>query len=438
MPPLSLADHMDREGPGGAAAPVPFPLADLAKWATEKAQPKRFIMPGFIPAQELTLATGAGGANKSTFGQQLATCCAAGVPMLGIAVENVTALYITAEDDDDRLHWMQEHICRALNVPMASLEGLLHLASLRGRLGNELCTYDAGLIRPTPTFGTLRATIEATGAELVVLDNASHLFSGNENDRGEVTTFINLLYSLCRDLGVTIILVAHTNKAGDSYSGSTAWLNAVRSQIVLERPAESIDLDERVLSLGKANYSRPGEELRFRWHDFALMRDDDLPSDLRQQMAATIQANHDNDVFLRCLDVRNGQERAVSENEASPKTYAPKVFAEMPESKGVGAKRLAAAMDRLFRTETIERGFLWRADGKDKSGLRRKSLTPADPSADPPFTPSADPSLTPRLPPRARTPYTTYNPGGASQDGAPGHHGDSGLDTDGDIIGWKG
>lgn len=114
---------MEREGPSQRpTAPQPFPLADLAKWATEKAQPKRFIMPGFIPAQELTLATGAGGANKSTFGQQLATCCAAGRSMLGIAVQNVTALYITAEDDEDRLHWMQEHICRALNVPMASLE----------------------------------------------------------------------------------------------------------------------------------------------------------------------------------------------------------------------------------------------------------------------------------------------------------------------------
>lgn len=63
-----------------------FPIADLQSWQTTPATPKGFIMPGFVPEHELTLATGAGGANKSTFGQQLATCCAAGVPMLGVDV----------------------------------------------------------------------------------------------------------------------------------------------------------------------------------------------------------------------------------------------------------------------------------------------------------------------------------------------------------------
>lgn len=424
-----------------APAAETFAVADLGAWATIQPTPKPFIMAGFVPARELTLATGAGGANKSTFGQQLATCCAAGVPMLGIDVMQGPALYITAEDDDDRLHWMQTHICRALAVDMAGMAGKLHLVSLRGRLGNELATFDAeGKLRPAPSFQLLKATIEQTGSSLVVLDNAAHLFAGNENDRQQVTAFVNLLYSLCRDLGVTIILVAHSNKAGDSYSGSTAWLNAVRSQIVLQRPEGAIDPDERLLTLGKANYARQGEELRFRWHEFALVRDEDLPADLRQEMAATVQASHDNDVFLRCLDVRNGQERAVSENAASAKTYAPKVFAEMPESKGVGIKRLEAAMDRLFRTGSIERGFLWREDRKDKFGLRRPCADPAgecaDPRADPAPTRCADPAFTPRQP-RAHThPISKDIPGAALQGPAPDLD-DDGLDESGDIIGWN-
>ncbi|WP_122928428.1 AAA family ATPase [Sphingobium sp. LF-16] len=418
-----------------------FAVADLGAWSTIQPTPKAFIMAGFVPARELTLATGAGGANKSTFGQQLATCCAAGVPMLGIDVMQGPALYITAEDDDDRLHWMQTHICRALAVDMAGMVGKLHLVSLRGRLGNELATFDAeGKLRPAPSFQLLKATIEQTGSSLVVLDNAAHLFAGNENDRQQVTAFVNLLYSLCRDLGVTIILVAHSNKAGDSYSGSTAWLNAVRSQIVLQRPEGAIDPDERLLTLGKANYARQGEELRCRWHEFALVRDEDLPADLRQEMAATVQASHDNDVFLRCLDIRNGQERAVSENAASAKTYAPKVFAEMPESKGVGIKRLEAAMDRLFRTGSIERGFLWREDRKDKFGLRRPCADPAqecaDPRADPAPTRCADPAFTP-LQPRTHThPISKDIPGAALQGPAPDLD-DDGLDESGDIIGWN-
>jgi len=347
-----------------------FALANLAAWERSDPQPKTFTMPGFVPSRELTLATGAGGANKSTFGQQLATCVAAGVPMLGIDVMPGNALYITAEDDEDRLHWMQAHICDALGVRLSSLAGKLHIASLRGRLGNELATFDMeGKLRPSATFATLRATIERTKAGFVVLDNAAHLFAGNENDRQQVTAFVNLLYSLCQELGVTIILVAHSNKAGDSYSGSTAWLNAVRSQIVLSRPDGSPDPDERILTLGKANYARQGQELRFRWHDFALRLDGDLPADTRKELAATVQASNDNELFIACLRQMTAERRPVSEKPS--KGFAPLVFTRMPESRGIGKPRLEQAMDRLFRIGRIERAELWRGpDRKAVYGLR--------------------------------------------------------------------
>lgn len=350
--------------------PEPFRFADLAEWQDQTPKPKTFLMPGYVPQRELTLATGAGGANKSTFGQQLATCVAAGIPMLGIDVMQGNALYITAEDDEDQLHWMQAHICKAVGANMAALARKLHLTSLRGRLGNEIAVFDGeGILRPTPTFHALRATIEKAGAHLVVLDNAAHLFAGNENDRQQVTAFVNLLYSLCRDLGVTMILVAHSNKAGDSYSGSTAWLNAVRSQIVLGRPEDSPDPDERILTLGKANYARQGQELRFRWHDFALRLDDDLPEDTRKEMAATIRASNDNELFIACLRQMTSEKRAVSEK--SSKSFAPLVFTRMPESRGIGKVRLEQAMDRLFRIGRIERGELWKAaDRKVAYGLR--------------------------------------------------------------------
>lgn len=330
------------------------------------------------------------------------------------------ALYLTAEDDARELHWRQDHIARRLGVPFN--QPGLHLASLRGRLGNELCTFDAeGRLRPSPAFKLLSDTIRAIGAAFVVLDNVAHLFTGNENDRGQVTQFANLLNRLGNETGATILLVAHPNKSGDSYSGSTAWLNAVRSQIVLDwrRDGEGSipDPDARELRLGKANYARAGETLAFRWHDFALVRDDELPADTRAEMAATIQANGDNEIFLRCLDERNRQERAVSESPAS-RTYAPKVFAEMAESKRIGRARLEAAMDRLFRIGAIERGFVYRdgGEGKDRFGLRRP---PADLPADLPLTPSADLPLTTRRPPPAHTPIPTVYPGAAPWPAAP-------------------
>lgn len=365
---IAAARDVERHfaGEGGST----FDLADLADWSRTDAKPKEFVLPGYVPAREVTLLSGAGGASKSTFGQQLATCVAAGRPMLGIDVRAMSAIYVTCEDDFDRLHWMQRHLAVALDVELSSLVGHLHLASLRGRIGNELGVFDqAGRIQPTASFSALSATISATRAGLVILDNASHLFAGNENDRGQVTQFVNLLYSLVARTGCTIVLVGHGNKAGDSFSGSTAWLNAVRSQIVIARPDGSMDPDERVLTLGKANYARQGTELRFRWHNFALRLDDELPVDTRAEMAATMQANSDNDLFLACLSERTRQRRSVSEKPS--KNYAPVVFATMPESRRIGKERLDAAMDRLFRIGRIERAELWRGDDrKTVFGLR--------------------------------------------------------------------
>jgi hypothetical protein len=82
-----------------------------------------------------------------------------------------------------------------------------------------------------------------------------------------------------------------------------------------------------------------------------------------------MQATHDNDLFLDCLRQRTIEKRAVSEKASA--TFAPKVFAGMPESKGIGQERLQKAMDRLFRLVEIERAELWRgSDRKPVHGLR--------------------------------------------------------------------
>lgn len=407
-----------------------FPLIDLAAWATNDPAPRQWSLDRLVPKGEVTLFTGPGGVGKSLFAQQLATCHAAALPMLGVATAGGSTLYLTAEDDDRELHWRQAHISRALGVPIAALAGKLHLASLRGRLNNELATFDnEGRLRTAPAYGLLRATIEAAGASLVVLDNVAHLFAGNENDRGQVTAFANMLNALCRDLGTTIILIGHPNKSGDDYSGSTAWLNAVRSQINLGKPEDGPDPDARVLKLGKANYARQGELVVFRWHDFAFIREDDLPQDKRAELAAVIASNIDDKLFLDCLRERNRQQRAVSEK--SGRNLAPVVFAKMPESKGIGKERLDAAMDRLFRSNRIERGFLWRdtGEGRDVTGLREVS---ANASANDPQTRSAN-DRKPAENDREHTPYNYVIEGGAAN-GPPPSYDPEDLDwgTDGE------
>jgi len=397
-----------------------LPTMDLAALAPVLPQRKQFAIERVAPAAEVTLFTGAGSAGKSLLAQQFATAAAAGLPCLGLGVQPGPAIYLTCEDDPDQLHWRQHHICAAMGVPMASLAGKLHLVSLRGALDNDLGTFDpGGTLKPADAYKRLVATIRATGAKLAFLDNVAHLFTGNENDRGQVTRFVNLLNRLAGETGAAIVLLGHPNKSGDSYSGSTAWLNAVRSQFTIDHDRDGdgnvLDHDARVLSIGKANYARKGDAVRFRWHDWAFVREDDLPADKRAEIEEVVRANGENAAFLRCLDVRNDQERPVSESPAS-RTYAPKEFATMAEAKGFKRHQLESAMDRLFRTGEIEIGLVCRTGRKDRFGLRRKC---ADLCADPALTGCADPAPTPRRPALSHTPSTTYYPGAASWPATP-------------------
>ncbi|NML94734.1 AAA family ATPase [Novosphingobium sp. TW-4] len=349
---------------------------DLADLSTRQPVPKSFAIERLAPLAEVTLFTGPGSAGKSLLGQQMATCAAAGLPCLRLAVEPGPALYLTCEDDAEQLHWRQAHLCDALGVPMASLAGKLHLVSLRGALDNELGTFTPdGRMHLAPAYHRLVATLQSIGARLAFLDNVAHLFAGNENDRGDVTRFVSLLNRLASDTGAAIILLGHPNKSGDDYSGSTAWLNAVRSQFNIEHDVET---DIRKLKIGKANYAQKGDAFRFMWRDWAFVHEDDLPADTARQMRETVLANADNKLFLTCLAERNKQRRHVSEKPTA-QNFAPKVFEAMPESKGIGRKRLTDAMDRLFRIEAIERGFLWRdtGEGRDIHGLRETSDKPS-------------------------------------------------------------
>ena len=341
---------------------------NLVKLAKIKPTPKRFVIPKLAPAGEVTLFTGPGSSGKSLLAQQLTTALAAGKSTLRFDMTKSKAIYITCEDDAEQLHWRQAHICRSLNVAMESLAGSLHLASLRGNLDNALALATApGEFQLTPAYERVAALIRRTGAAFVALDNVAHLFAGNENDRGDVTRFINTLNRLAGETGAAILLLGHPNKSGDSYSGSTAWLNAVRSQICIEH---DLTTDMRTLTVGKANYVRKGDAIRFAWVDWAFAHEDDLLPDTARALAETVRASGENSSFLRCLTVCTEQRRNVSHQPGV--NYAPQIFAGMTEAKGVKVEGFKAAMERLLHIGKIELDVcLWPGTNRHKKrGIR--------------------------------------------------------------------
>jgi len=372
---VSVALEAEATSPEPDDAVTPFPTLDLAALASAEPHPKDFVIPGFAPAGEVTLFTGPGSSGKSLVSQQLATGAAAGVGTLRLELRQTNTIYLTCEDDEGQLHWRQAHICAALNISMGSLAGRLHLVTLRGALGIELCAFaKGGFFTLARAYYRLEALIKKAGAKLVFLDNLAHLFTGNENDRGDVTRFLNALNRLASETGAAIVLLGHPNKqhsqgnkAGNQYSGSTAWQNAVRSQITLDH---DVGTGLRTLSITKANYSSIDQAIRFLFVDWAFVHADDAPADIGRAMAKAMLEREDDARFLACLRQRMEEKRAVSESKNAP-TFAPAVFAKMPESEGMGKDRLASALDRLWRARKIERGELWKgSDRKMVVGIR--------------------------------------------------------------------
>ncbi|KQM88642.1 hypothetical protein ASE67_02560 [Sphingomonas sp. Leaf23] len=251
-------------------SPLPLAVLSPADWHGKKPPEREWKVEGLVPNHQATLLTGAGAAGKSLVSQLLCTCAGMGVDFLGIRVDRCPTLYITCEDDNDELHRRQQAICDGLEMSLSATRGHVHLLSLYGEMGNELCTFDEKRTLVTAKrYREIVQTAIALGVRLIVLDNTSHMFTGNENARSEVAAFVNLANAMARDIDGAVIIVGFPNKAGDSYSGSTAWENQVRSRLFLETPKNEdgvvTDPDYRVLRNEKANYARKGTEIGFMW-----------------------------------------------------------------------------------------------------------------------------------------------------------------------------
>ncbi|GLI99146.1 AAA family ATPase [Sphingobium sp. BS19] len=417
----------------GDEPPTSLALIDPASWAGTDAPEREWKVKDYIPDRQATLLTGKGAAGKSLVSQQQATCIALGLPFLGVETIQTNAIYITCEDDTDELHRRQIAICASLGVKIEDLSGKLHLLSLQGEMNNELATFDHdGRIHIATRYKQIVMACDEHDIGFAVLDNTAHLFTGNENDRHQVAAFINLCNRLAISINGAVVIVGHPNKAGDSYSGSTAWENQVRSRLFMEIPENDdgsiTDPDMRVMRREKSNYARRGGDLSFMWFKGAFVLPDVVPQDQRHDTHDIAKASHENDIFMNCLAKATEQRRAVSH--VNGVNYAPRIFAHTPQARGVNEKDMRAAMERLLSLGKIElEANLWKGPNRHwKVGIKA-----VGPCANPPSetqqnrapTPAPTPCADPRQPPSqvieniaptlrcADPPYTTYMEGGA-------------------------
>lgn len=248
-----------------AAKPRLTPV-DVAGVLTHPAPPPRFVWGQYLPAGVVSMLGAHGGTGKSTIALMLAVSVAMGRELFGQSTEQGRVVFASLEDGANVVRHRLAHICAQWGIEPQ--EAARHLVIVDGTSAPELyVTEGRGQGLTTATYAELQAL--AQGAALVIVDNASDAYAGDEIQRQQVRAFIRCLAEIARAEDCAVLLLAHVDKGtsrarkaegGEGYSGSTAWHNSVRSRLFMAR-AE----DGTVMEHQKSNFGPLAAPLVLRW-----------------------------------------------------------------------------------------------------------------------------------------------------------------------------
>jgi hypothetical protein len=234
--------------------------------------PPAFTVDQIIPAGEVTLLGAHGGVGKTALAQHIAVCLATGRNCLGKDCRKSKVLFYSAEDGANQMRWKFKRECERLGISSAELDSGLKLVDASEAdptLFQELKAGGARVGGVTAEFVRLQSLMQSTGCDVLIVDNASDVFAGDENNRAQVRGFIRALRTLVTGTGGAVLLLVHVDKltartgGSESYSGSTALHNSVRSRLVLT--ADSTVADGLLLEQQKNNRGRKADPIVMQW-----------------------------------------------------------------------------------------------------------------------------------------------------------------------------
>ena len=239
-------------------------------------EPMPHVVDMWIPQGEVTLLAGHGGGGKSYAALSLAVHVALGRPYGPLPTTQTNVLFFSGEDGARVLQQRLGRICRALNIDPAALNGKLHLLDASDidpalhREGRAMVAGRLVAVTETALLAALSVLVVRLAAGLVVVDNASDAFDGDEVRRASVRAFVRSLRQRLARPGRAVLLLCHINKAsanggknagGEDYSGSTAWHNSSRSRLSLARDGDNA----LVITHAKANFGVMAHPVRLEW-----------------------------------------------------------------------------------------------------------------------------------------------------------------------------
>lgn len=241
---------------------------------TNPAPPPHFVWDGYLPRGVVSLLGAHGGTGKSTIALMLGVCAALGRPLFGVDTVRCKTLFVSLEDSAHIVRHRLAFICHTWGINPAQLEGKLHIVD--GTENPELFSADSrGAGETTATYIELRKLVQSEGMGLVVVDNASDAYGGDEIQRKQVRAFIRSLVMVARLTECAVVLLAHVDKntsrarkaeGGEGYSGSTAWHNSARSRLFMTRT----EMGTLTLEHQKSNLGKLREVLALEWPDAGL------------------------------------------------------------------------------------------------------------------------------------------------------------------------
>lgn len=260
-----------------AAPPKPTPMlkpVSVCDVLTNPSEPPQFIWDGYLPRGVVSLMGAHGGTGKSTIALMLGVCNALGRPLFGINTVQCKTLFVSLEDSAQIVRHRLAFICNLWGINPVDLQDKLHIVD--GTENPELFSADTrGAGETTATYFELRKLVQQGNIGLVVVDNASDAYGGDEIQRRQVRAFIRALAEVARLTNCAVMLLAHVDKAtsrarkaegGEGYSGSTAWHNSARSRLFMTRAEDgTLTLEHQKSNLGKLC-----EPLTLTWPDGGL------------------------------------------------------------------------------------------------------------------------------------------------------------------------
>jgi hypothetical protein len=216
----SADDFEDLSPAGEQPAPAGYPTHTLAELFAMDFPPLTWWWDRYIPGGEVTLLAGHGGAGKSTAALQIAVAVATGTPCFGRATKQGRVIYYSGEDHfGSGLMARASRVLRTMKVDWADVGDRLHIIDATKDDPALVREASGRVVSKTKAYGVLRQRIADHKADLVIVDNASDTFDGDEISRAQVRTFVQWLAQLVRGTNGAVLLLVGADRKLSHFRG---------------------------------------------------------------------------------------------------------------------------------------------------------------------------------------------------------------------------